>query len=115
MKLGEIVRELGLEARAGESCLEVEVRGGYVGDLISDVIANAGGSALWVTHQTHQNTVAAAVLKGLAGIVVANGRSPEEDTLQKARAEGIPLLVSILPAFEVAGRLYGLGLRGVTT
>ncbi len=115
MKLEEIARELGLETRAGEGCLDVEVGGGYVGDLISDVIANGSEAVLWVTHQTHQNTVAAAVLKGLAGIVVANGRAPEDDTLQKARVEGVPLLVSRLPAFEVAGRLYGLGLRGVTT
>jgi hypothetical protein len=40
------------------------------------------------------------------------GREPEEDTLQKAREEHIPLLMSALPAFELIGRLYNLGLSG---
>ena len=113
MRLNDIARELGLEVRAGGSALETEVRGGYASDLISDVIANGRKGVLWVTHQTHQNTVAAASLRGLAGIVLANGREPEENTLQKARAENVPLLVSRLPAFEIVGRLYGLGLSGV--
>ena len=113
MKLNEIAQKLELETRAGGSGLDTEVRGGYVGDLISDVIANGREGVLWVTHQTHQNTVAAASLKGLAGIVLANGREPEEDTLQKAKAEDMPLLVSGLTAFELVGRLYGLGLSGV--
>jgi hypothetical protein len=99
--------------RAGGSVLENEVRGGYAGDLVSDVLANAGKETLWVTHQTHQNTVAAASLKELAGIVLANGREPEAETLQKARAQNVALLVSRLPAFELVGRLYGLGLRGL--
>jgi predicted transcriptional regulator len=113
VNLNEIARKLGLETRAGSSALEIEVRGGYAGDLISDVIANAGPGVLWVTHQTHRNTVAAAVLKQLAGIVVANGREPEEDTLRKAADEHIPLLASGLPTFELVGRLYGLGISGV--
>jgi hypothetical protein len=111
--LNEIAQKLGLEVRAGGSVLETEVQGGYASDLISDVIANGRKGVLWVTHQTHINTVAAASLRELAGIVLANGREPEEDTLQKARAENVALLVSRLPAFELVGRLYGLGLSGV--
>jgi len=113
VNLKEIARKLDLETKAGADGLEIEVRGGYAGDLISDVIANAGPGVLWITHQTHRNTVAAAVLKQLAGIVVSNGRVPEEDTLQKAADEHIPLLASGLPTFELVGRLYGLGVTGV--
>ena len=113
MSLNEIAQALGLEVRAGGSALETEVRGGYVGDLISDVIAHGHEGVLWVTHQTHQNTVAAASLKRLAGIVLANGREPEEETLQKAGAENVALLVSSLPAFELVGQLYRMGVSGV--
>jgi len=59
------------------------------------------------------NIVAVASMKELSGIVLVNGREPDEDTLEKAEAEGIPIMVSGLPAFELIGRLYGLGLRGV--
>ena len=113
MNLNQIAQKLGLEVRAGESALTTEVRGGYASDLMSDVIAHAREGDLWVTLQTHQNIVAVASMKALAGIVLVNGRQPEADTLQKAGAENIALLVSVLPAFELVGRLYGLGLSGV--
>ena len=79
------------------------------------MIANAQEGDLWVTLQTHQNTIAVASMKELAGVVLVNGREPEPDTLQKAREEDVPLLVSALPAFELIGRLYNMGLSGITT
>ena len=38
---------------------------------------------------------------------------PEADTLQKAKEEDIPLLISTFPSFELIGRLYNLGLSGL--
>lgn len=112
MKLAEIVRELGLEVVAAVD-LEREVTGGYVSDLLSNVMARAREGQLWVTLQGHQNIVAVAVLVELAGIIVAAGIEPDPETRQKAEAEGVNLFTSHLPVFEVAGRLYRLGLRGV--
>ncbi|MEK6581108.1 MAG: hypothetical protein AABZ25_01850 [Nitrospirota bacterium] len=40
-----------------------------------------------------------------------NNRMPDEDTLKKASEENIPVMTSPLSAFELAGRLYTLGLR----
>jgi hypothetical protein len=115
VKLNEIVHKLGLEVRAGSGALATEVRGGYASDLLSDVIAHGQEGDLWVTLQAHENTVPVAILKNLAGIVLVNGREPEAETLQKARAEDVALLVSALPAFELIGRLYGLGVPGIRT
>ena len=115
MNLSEIAEKLQLQVRAGNSALTNEVRGGYAGDLVSDVLAHGREGDLWVTLQTHQNTVAVASLKALAGIVLVNEREPEAQTLQKAVEENIPLLVSSLPAFELIGRLYSLGLSGTRT
>lgn len=113
MLLSEIVEKLQLDVRAGQALLAREVTGGYASDLLSDVIANAREGDLWITLQTHQNTVAVASMKGLVGIVLVNGRGPEDETLARALEEGIPLMVSSLPAFEVSGRLYKLGLSGM--
>jgi hypothetical protein len=49
----------------------------------------------------------------LAAIVLVSGRQPEPETIQKAQAEGVPILVSELPTFEVVGRLHGMGISGV--
>jgi hypothetical protein len=73
-------------------------------------MANATQGALWLTIQSHQNIVAVAVLKELAAIILVNGRLPDEETKVKAEDEGIPILLSPLPAYQLAGRLYELGI-----
>jgi predicted transcriptional regulator len=114
MKLAEVVRILDLEVRSAHRNLDREVTGGYASDLLSDVIANAAEGDLWITLQTHVNTVAVASMKEISGIILVNGREPAEEARQKADTEGIPMMVSKLPTFELAGRLYDLGLRGRT-
>ena len=111
MKLADLVDALELQVRAGRARLEREVTGGYASDLLSDVIANGRSGDLWITLQRHVNTVAVASMKDLAAIVLVNGREPEEDTIQRAEAEDIPVLVSSLATFELAGRLCELGIR----
>jgi hypothetical protein len=49
----------------------------------------------------------------LSGIILAGGREPDADTIQKAEEEGIPLLVSPLFTFEVVGKLYQMGISGM--
>jgi hypothetical protein len=88
--------------------LDVEVTGGYTSDLLSDVIANSKEGNLWITLQTHQNTIAVTKLKDLAGIIIVNNREPDEETLAKAKEENVPLLCSGEMAFEISGKLYGL-------
>jgi hypothetical protein len=112
MKLTDIVDKLQLTVKAGANLLDREVKGGYASDLMSDVMANAGEGALWVTLQIHQNIVAVAVMKSLAGIVLVNGRQPEPETVEKGEAQGIPILATHMPAFELAGRLFALGISG---
>jgi hypothetical protein len=106
-------------ARSLEGCLlsadaegDTPVSGGYSSDLLSDVIGNAQEGDAWVTMQKHVNIVAVAQLKGIAVIVLVNGRRPDTETLERAEQEKIPIVSTGLPAFDAAGVLYSLGLRG---
>jgi serine kinase of HPr protein (carbohydrate metabolism regulator) len=111
MRLKEIVEKLDLTVVAGQDKLENKVTGGYASDLLSDVIANSKEGNIWLTLQTHQNIIAVATLKDLAGIIIVNNRQPDEETLKKAEQEKIPLLTSKLTSFELAGKLYELGIK----
>ena len=113
MKLQEMVQELGLEVRCAAHNLNKQVSGGYASDLLSDVMANSKRDNIWITLQIHHNIVGVASLKELAGIIIVNGREPEEGALKKAEEENIPILLTRLPAFEIVGRLYTLGIRGM--
>ena len=108
MKLDNIVKALNLKIRCCEDKLSNEVRRGYVGDLLSDVMANSKEGDIWITRQVHPNIVAVASLKEHAGIILIQGAVAMSETLEKATNEGIPILESDLSAFEVAGRLYRL-------
>jgi len=50
------------------------------------------------------------VLRELSAIVLVNGRVPDEETKARAEAEGIPLLLSPLSSYSLAGKLYGMGI-----
>ena len=108
MDLESIVRALNLQVRSGENNLKTKIRGGYTGDLLSDVMANSKEGDIWVTRQVHQNIVAVASLRDLAGIILVHGCEPAQDTLEKAKKENIPILISDLSAFDVIGRINDL-------
>ncbi len=111
VKIQEIKDGLGLTVETASGALDREVTAAYVSDLLSDVMGNAPEKCLWITLQVHENIVAVASLKQIQAILLVNDRRPAEPTARKAEAEGIPILVSSLPAFELAGRLYEMGLR----
>jgi len=113
VKIVELVEKLNLDVRSANENLEREITGGYASDLLSDVLANSKEGDLWVTLQIHQNIVAVASMKDLAGIILVNGREPEQETVEKAEAENIVIMVTELPAFELVGRLYSLGVTGM--
>lgn len=108
MTLAEVVESLGLKVVAGEESLDREVTGGYTGDLLSDVMANSGKGQIWITLQSHVNIAAVGILRELAGIVIIRDRAPDEAAVKRAEEEGLPILQTDLPAFEISGRLFNL-------
>ena len=113
MTIREVVDSSQLEILGQHDGLDKEITGGYASDLLSDVIAHSKAGNLWITMQTHRNIVAVATLKDLAAVVLVNGRTPDPETLEKAREEKVIVLGSRLPAFELVGRLYQMGIRGI--
>ncbi|MFO7889089.1 MAG: serine kinase [bacterium] len=111
MKLSEIVESLKLDTVVRGKGFGQEITGGYVSDLLSDVMANSKKGNLWITLQIHQNIVAIATLKELAGIVIIGGKEPTEDTIKKAKDEYVTILKSKLSAYELSGKLYNLGIH----
>ena len=114
MTVFDIAKSLELETRAAKDHLNEEVTGGYASDLLSDVIAHSRKGNVWITLQTHPNIVAVATMKELSGIILTGGRQPEAETIQKAEQEGIPILASPLFTFEMVGRLYQIGIAGMS-
>lgn len=108
MRLKEIIESLELEVFCGGNLEEKNVSGGYVSDLLSDVMGNGEKDEVWITMQSHMNVVAIASLKELSAVIFVSGIEPAEAVVRKAEEEGIALLGTELSTFSIAGRMYQL-------
>ena len=106
MKVSDLVKKYNLKIFSGKQGLDNEISGGYVSDLLSDVMGNAAENEVWITLQTHQNVMAIASLKDLAAVILIKGLEPDEDTLEHSNEEGVPLLGTSMQTFEMAGKLF---------
>ena len=78
MKLSKIIQELNLDIVAGYNDIDKEVKGVYIGDLLSLVMARAQEEDIWITIQTHVNIVAVATLVNMSAILVAEGMNIDD-------------------------------------
>ncbi len=108
----EMIETLGLTNLSTSGALDETITGGYASDLLSHVMGQAKSGQVWVTMQGHQNIIAVAALVGLSAVIVAGGVEPEEMTIDKANDQEVVLCKTTLPAYEVSGRLYQLGISG---
>jgi len=92
-------------------CADHDIIHGYVGDLLSIVMRSAKADSIWFTVQSHVNIVAVAAITGVKAIVLCEGLEFDNETIEKAREEGINLYVSSESSYIAAGKVYELGIR----
>ena len=108
MTLGELIPLIEAETLV-EGKADTEIACGYTCDLLSWVMAYGAPGMAWVTVQTHLNVIAVAVLSEMACVILPESIEMEQESLDKARSEGMAVLKSPLPAYEICGRLYQHG------
>lgn len=106
MKLSKIIEECKLNKIV--NCSDDEIKNGYCGDLMSDVIAHAGTDSIWVTVQAHKNSIAVALIKDIRAIIFSNSVAISEELIEKAKEENINLLSSDRNSFQLCGLLFRL-------
>lgn len=109
MKVKDLVAQTGFVCLNPDAVLEKEISSGYVGDLLSWVMANAKDGCAWVTIQTHVNIVAVATLLEMTCIIIPEGAEIEQATLARAKLEHLPILETKLSAYEVCRVLAQAG------
>lgn len=104
MKLSNIIDNLCLQEILFDS--DIEIKAGYSGDLMSDVIANAFPDSIWITIQSHRNSIAVALIKEIKAIIFTNNIEINKDLIEKAKEENISLLRTEKNSFQISGLLY---------
>ncbi len=79
-----------------------EIKGCYIGDLLSWVMGRAEEDDAWITIMSNTNTVAVASLTNVACVILAENVGLEEDTIKTAEQNGINVLTSPLSSFDTA-------------
>ena len=85
-----------------------EIQGGYAGDLLSWVMGRASEGDAWVTIMSNVNIVAVCTLADPACIVLSEGVSPDEETLKRAKEQGVNILSTELDTFDTCVRIAAL-------
>ena len=112
MNLQQIIDELNLtlltEPRDFTSITAV---GGYSSDLLSCVMAGAKKGRVWITLQAHLNIVAVAALTEVAAVIITENAQPDDASIARANQQGVILLSTPHPTYQVNGELWELGVR----
>lgn len=109
MKVSELKEKLSAEIAAGIKGMDNEIKGCYIGDLLSLAMSKVDEGYAWITIQTNINIVAVATLSDAGCIIIPDGFAPDENTAEKADAEGIPVLTCGKSAYEIAKILADCG------
>ncbi len=90
---------------------DVTITNGYVGDLLSQVLASAKNESIWITIQSHLNIIGVAVMAGIPAVVICEGHNIPDEVIEKADEESISIFKSKDNSFELSGKLYESGIR----
>ena len=105
------VRELA--SRAGLTIFtmpepDLEVTGGYAGDLLSWVMGRAEPGSAWLTIMSNHNVAAVALMGDVSCVVLTEDVRPDPLLLERCTQQHIDLLGARESTFDMAVRLHEL-------
>jgi len=112
MNLQTIIDELQLTLlTTPQDFTNITPKGGYTSDLLSCVMAGAKSGNIWVTLQAHLNIVAVASMLDVAAVIITENAQPDSATIAKANDQGVIMLSTPKPSYEICGMLWQMNLR----
>lgn len=106
MRVDEIAEKMGWTLLAGAQGTDQEVKGCYIGDLLSWVMGRAQEQNLWLTVMGNVNAVAVATLAGVSAIVLTENAALDEDARSRAELQGVPIYSAADNTWQTAVKLF---------
>ncbi len=85
-----------------------QVKGCYIGDLLSWVMGRAKENEAWITIMSNINTVAVASLADVSVVILSENVKISDEIKNAAVEKGINIVSSSLPSYETAIEISGL-------
>jgi hypothetical protein len=112
MKLSQIADILQAETLVGGDLNRIEIASACGSDLMSDVLCFSKSRGLLLTGLTNPQSVRTAEMSEIAAVCFVRGKRPPAETMELARKNKIPLLLTDRSMFAACGMLYAAGLEG---
>lgn len=106
MKVLQLVETINGKLITNEATKDNSFEGVYVGDLLSNVMANIKEDNLFVTIMCNINTIAVASLRDIPIIVFCEGKQATPEMINKANELEIALIETPINAAEVIRKIY---------
>lgn len=110
MTIREIAKILDATWLSGEDSADQQIRYAFASDMMSDVLAYTQLDTMLLTGLINSQSVRTAEMLDIPCLVFVRGKNPHDDAVQRARALGLPTLMTHCSMFEACGRLYSAGL-----
>ncbi len=85
-----------------------EIKGAYIGDLLSWVMGKAEFDNIWITIMSNVNVVAVASLSDVSCVLLAEDVTLDNEVLSTAKQKGINILSTPMSAYDAAIKLSGM-------
>ena len=77
----------------------------FASDLMSDVLAFMDPGSILLTGLTNNHVVRTACVADVVAVIFIQGKRPDEETVEQALQNGLPLISTSLPTFEACTRM----------
>ncbi len=104
----QLAEQLGLKVVVAGEGAERTLSSVYCCDLLSIVMGRAPADGVWVTVMGNINTIAVAVLTDVSCVILSENVQADDNCIQKAKEQGICLLQTELPTFDIALKAHTL-------
>lgn len=112
MDLSNVQKLLAARVLTGSELLHREIETCCGSDMMSDVLAFTKSNTLLCTGLTNMQVVRTADMTELSALVFVRGKLPDEEIVEAAAENNLPVLVTSYTLFEACGILYEAGIRG---
>jgi hypothetical protein len=112
MTLARVAEILTAETLTGEDLDRVDIITACGSDLMSDVLCFSKSRSLLLTGLTNPQAVRTAEMSEIAAVCFVRGKRPPVETVELARHNQIPLLLTERSMYAACGLLWAAGLQG---
>ena len=84
---------------------EIECPKVFASDLMSDVLTSAEPGSFLLTGLANVHVISTCSVADLVAVVFVQGKRPDANVIEQARAKDLPLMTTKLPMFEACSRI----------